>query len=305
MFSITDFKGLHVPFFIVLQSEELHGQDRIFFLPVHSPKVLQANIENAFFSVRYNCFLCLMQGWFRAVWRFIYFAISTLWSIAGFFVDLLLGKSRTQAGIRQRRRWLNHIPKRMGIRLRLEGTPHTGPCLYVGNHISYIDPVIVLMHTDANVVAKAEVARWPLIGYGAYIVGTIFVKRDEKDSRLATAQTIRDALMRGISILVFPEGTTTAGPEPMPFRPRSFDAALEAGVPVQPIAIIYDCPEAAFIGEDTFLPHFFKLFRLKYIRGRVAFGPLLYAGDTMTQAHGWIRDQQSTYQLNSAAHDPA
>jgi len=143
---------------------------------------------------------------------------------------------------------------------------------------------------DADVVAKSEISKWPLIGYGASIVGTIFVKRDQKTSRHKTATAIREALESKKSILVFPEGTTSAGPQTLPFRPRSFEAATLAGVPVQPVAIYYDSPLVAFVGDHTFLPHFFRLFRMKEIHGKVTFGPLLYGDDTCEQSYQWIND---------------
>jgi 1-acyl-sn-glycerol-3-phosphate acyltransferase len=213
-----------------------------------------------------------------------------MFGIAGFFWAVLRGKSKEEAGPRLRRWWLSHVPWKLGLHMELRGEPYKGTCLYVGNHITYIDPVVVLTHVDANVVAKAEVSRWPLLGYGASIVGTIFVKREEKNSRTETAKAIREALENKISILVFPEGTTSAGPATLPFRPRSFDAAFLAGVPVQPVAIHYDSPSVAYIGNHTFLPHFFRLFRMKEIHGTVEFGPTLYGEDTCERARQWIND---------------
>jgi 1-acyl-sn-glycerol-3-phosphate acyltransferase len=246
-----------------------------------------------------------MMGRIRSIWRFLYFAFSTIGGIIRFNLSVFWGVPKEIAGPRLRKRWLSHVPHQMGVRMQVEGTPHPGPCLYVGNHVTYIDPIVTLMHVDANVVAKAEVLDWPLVGSGAQIVGTIFVKRDEKDSREATAIAIREALKSGTSILVFPEGTTSAGPLPMTFRPRSFAAAHLAGVPVQPIAIYYESPLIPYIGDDTFLPHFFRIFRLKYIRGRIAFGPPLYGEDTCVTARQWIVDAQSRYVQTPIANDPA
>jgi 1-acyl-sn-glycerol-3-phosphate acyltransferase len=240
--------------------------------------------------------LCLMQGWLRAIWRFLYFVFSTLWSIVALTFYFLTGMDKKKAGHRVRRQWLNHIPRAMGLQLKVIGTPAQQPCLFVGNHISYVDPICVLMYVDANVVAKAEVKRWPLVGYGAHLVGTLFVKREEKSSRHETALAIQTALQNKDSILVYPEGTTTAGPGTLPFKPRSFDAAQLAAVPVQPIAIIYDSSAVAFIGKDTFLPHFFRMFRMKKITGRIAFGPLLYGENTAAQAEEWINRTQASDQ---------
>lgn len=240
-------------------------------------------------------FLCLMQGWLRSIWRFLHFVISTFRSLVALLFLHFFGKNKKEGAIRIRRKWLGRIPGPMGIQMRKEGEVTKETCLFVSNHISYVDPICILFYADAQVVAKAEVKHWPLIGYGANLVGTIFVKRDEKTSRHETAQAIREALMSGESILVFPEGTTTAGPQTLSFKPRSFLTAFEAGVPVQPIAIMYDSPRIAFIGNDTFIPHFFKMFRLPYITGRIAFGPLLYGEHTAEEAEKWINDQQKSY----------
>ena len=206
---------------------------------------------------------------------------------------VILGKPKKVAGTRLRQRWLSHVPAMMGMDMKVEGIPYKGTCLYVSNHIGYIDPFVILVHVEANVVAKAEILKWPLIGLGGYMVGTIFVKREEKSSRQETVMAIRTALEEGTSILIFPEGTTSAGPGTLPFRPRAFEAALLAGVPVQPIAIKYESPLVAFIGNHTFIPHFFRLFRLKSITGRVTFGPLLHGTETCEASRQWIEETQS------------
>jgi 1-acyl-sn-glycerol-3-phosphate acyltransferase len=233
----------------------------------------------------------------------MYFGFSTSFGIAGFFWKVLWGTPKEVAGPKLRRWWLSHVPWKLGLHMELKGDPYQGTCLYVGNHIAYIDPIVILTHVDANVVAKAEVSKWPLVGYGASIVGTIFVKRDQKSSRLETAIAIREALENNISILVFPEGTTSAGPATLPFRPRSFEAAHLAGMPVQPVAIYYDSPKVAFVGNHTFLPHFFSLFRMKEIHGKVTFGPLLYGTDTCDKAHQWINETMMSEVSTPVGHE--
>ena len=240
-----------------------------------------------------------MDGWILALGRFFYFAISTIIHIVGFLLAILFGKSKKYAGARLRRRWLSHVPQKVGIEMELKGQPYRGTCLYVANHIGYIDPFVILMHVEANVVAKAEIRSWPLVGIAGYLAGTLFVKREKKSSRHAVANAIRKALEEGVSILVFPEGTTSAGPGTLPFRPRSFSAAHHAHVPVQPVAILYEDPRVAFIDDDTFLPHFFKLFRLKKIKGRVFFGPLLRGDNTAIEAREWIDSVQSPQLIKS------
>jgi 1-acyl-sn-glycerol-3-phosphate acyltransferase len=195
---------------------------------------------------------------------------------------------------------LKTVPPRLGIISNVTGTPFNMPCLYVANHISYIDPVIILSYINAFVVAKAEVLRWPLVGLASKIVGTIFVNRQHKSSRLKTALTIREALERGNSILVFPEGTTTKGNATLAFRPRSFESAWLASVPVQPIAIQYAQDEAAFVGDDSFIPHFFRLFRAKEIPVKITFGPVINSSTASQDSKEWIDTVLAPYHSHAA-----
>jgi 1-acyl-sn-glycerol-3-phosphate acyltransferase len=66
------------------------------------------------------------------------------------------------------------------MKMKVEGHPYHGTCLYVANHIGYIDPFVILVHVKASVVAKAEILNWPLVGLGGQMSGTIFVKRGGK-----------------------------------------------------------------------------------------------------------------------------
>ena len=185
----------------------------------------------------------------------------------------------------------------MGIRILVIGHAEKEPCLFVANHISYLDPIIILMHIEADVVAKSEVKRWPLIGLAGTLVGTIFVNRHQKSSRQLTAEVIYGALKNGKSILIFPEGTTTRGNVILPFRPRSFEAARSAKVPVQPVMIRYEQTSAAFVDDQTFIPHFFTLFRKKRIQAIVTFGPVFADGNTCEASHAWMQAHLSPHTL--------
>lgn len=243
-----------------------------------------------------------MQRFLRVWGRFFFFAFYTLYAIMRYFFYRIGGKEPDEAAFLLRRAWLNRIPGVMGFKMKMEGQPYQGTCLYVGNHVSYVDPVAIMIHVDARVVAKAEVKKWPLLGFGAGLVGTIFVDRDHKDSRSATAEAIHDALKKGISILVFPEGTTTDGRSTIPFRPRSFLAAEKAEKPVQPISLHYDLDEVAYIGVDTFIPHFLRLFKNKNITGRIEFGPLLNGPDSCQRAQSWIDNSLTLYDSRYKSH---
>jgi 1-acyl-sn-glycerol-3-phosphate acyltransferase len=79
----------------------------------------------------------------------------------------------------------------------------------------------------------------------------------------------------GVSILVFPEGTTSFGHDVLPFSRGAFGVARLMRVPVVPVTIRYHCPEACWVGNDSLLPHALKLHRLDPVGADLFFGPPL------------------------------
>lgn len=133
-----------------------------------------------------------------------------------------------------------------------------GPALIVANHVSYLDPIVILPHCPAIPVAKAEVREWPVIGNIAEALGAVFVARRDRASRVRALLRIHKLLASGVSVLNFPEGTTTRGDYVQPFLRGSFGIAQRLGVPVVPVAIRYRDPEMAWFGGSSFLPHYLR-----------------------------------------------
>jgi 1-acyl-sn-glycerol-3-phosphate acyltransferase len=135
-------------------------------------------------------------------------------------------------------RWWSRVLMRIfGLRSVRIGTPLPDPVLFVANHTSWID--IELLHSQraACFVAKAEIARWPLVGWLAASGGTIFHRRGSNHSLAAVMQTMVERLRGGRSVAVFPEGGTGHNGVLKVFHARIFQAALDAPVPVQPVAL--------------------------------------------------------------------
>ncbi|HTJ45334.1 MAG TPA: lysophospholipid acyltransferase family protein [Kofleriaceae bacterium] len=143
-----------------------------------------------------------------------------------------------------------------GLRVAVIGALPDEPCVLVANHLSYLDPIVVGAQLGCFALAKREVASWPVIGPAASQLGAIFVDRACVHSRAAALLGSIRALRAGVPVLNFPEGTTTDGRALLPFAPGIFGAARIAAVPVVPIAITYGTPRAAWIGGETFLPHY-------------------------------------------------
>jgi 1-acyl-sn-glycerol-3-phosphate acyltransferase len=139
----------------------------------------------------------------------------------------------------------------LGVELRWRGSAPRPGSLLVANHVSWLDVVALLAVAPVRLVAKHDVRAWPAVGALAALTGSIFVDRSRPKRLPGTVAEVAAALRAGRSVAVFPEGTTFCGAERGRFRPAVFQAAVDAGAPVMPIAIRYASPHAAFVGDDT------------------------------------------------------
>jgi 1-acyl-sn-glycerol-3-phosphate acyltransferase len=119
------------------------------------------------------------------------------------------------------------------------------PIVYVSNHTSWLDILVLGGRLEACFIAKEEVAGWPLIGWIAKLGRTVYVRRQ----RTSTARERDDMLARltsGDNLILFPEGTTSDGSRVMPFRSAFMSIAEAPSAPggrppwVQPVSVVYD-----------------------------------------------------------------
>lgn len=153
----------------------------------------------------------------------------------------------------------------LGLRISARGHFSDRPVLYVCNHISWSDIPVLGGMVPLRFLSKAEVGRWPVIGWLAEQAGTLFIQRGSGKAG-HTRQEIAHTLGQGQSVLVFPEGTTTPGITVLPFHGRLLHAAADAGVDIQPVSIGYvrdGRPDhlAPFIGDDEFQHHLVRMLR--------------------------------------------
>lgn len=165
----------------------------------------------------------------------------------------------------------------LGFRVRQQGQAASGPVLFISNHISWSDIPILGGTAPLRFLSKAEVGKWPVIGWLAHQAGTLFIQRRSGKSGLSR-QEIANTLRQGQSVLVFPEGTTTAGLTVLPFHQRLLWASADAGVSIQPISIGYlrdGQPDhlAPFIGDDEFTSHLTRLLHKPAVEVGVIYHP--------------------------------
>lgn len=151
--------------------------------------------------------------------------------------DAVMRDGREPVVHRLQRAWSRRLLAIFGMRARRFGQPLADPVLFVANHTSWLDIELVHSQRAACFVAKAEIAHWPLVGWMAACGGTIFHRRGNNHSLAAVMQIMVERLHEGRSVAVFPEGGTSADGVPGVFHARIFQAALDAGVAVQPVAL--------------------------------------------------------------------
>ena len=123
-----------------------------------------------------------------------------------------------------KQKWAAAIMRDFGYRVTVSGTaPLPKPLILVGNHISYLDIMLLMsVHPDIVFVAKKEVAGWPIIGPAAARVGTVFVDRAAKNDGGKKRSQVAEALKKNnTQVVVFPSGTTSL----IDRRPRRSPAA--------------------------------------------------------------------------------
>ena len=159
------------------------------------------------------------------------------------------------------------------LHLRVIGEPvGDRAALFISNHVSWVDIVVIGSIVPVAFVAKREVASWLLVGITAKIQRTVFVDRTRRHQTSDAVNQIVERLAGGTSVVLFAEGTSSDGNRVLPFRSALVGAVKEAGqraehgILIQPMSICYTDqhgipmgrqhrPLVAWYGDLEFMPH--------------------------------------------------
>ena len=177
--------------------------------------------------------------------------------------------------------WSRQLLNIFGLKFKVingDYLPKSGGYLIAANHISWIDIASIHSFLPCRFVAKSEVAGWPVFGWMAKQTGTLFIRRDNKRHGKEIAKQLEDLLPKE-PICIFPEGTSTAGDQVLPFKTNLFESAAQTQVQTFPMAIRYRnanqeySDATAFIGDMTLIDSITKMLRAKAITVELIFAP--------------------------------
>lgn len=210
--------------------------------------------------------------WARAIARGVIWGLVLLTGLVALLVLRLI--ERPIHGLaRPWTPWITQMVCRMslpilGMGYRVSGRPMNKIGAVVANHGSWLDIFALNACQRVYFVSKAEVARWPGIGWLARATGTVFIRRDPREARAQT-ELFEARIRAGHHLLFFPEGTSTDACRVLPFKSTLFQAFyahdLDKVMKIQPVSVIYRAPEGAdprfygWWGDMGFGPHLVKV----------------------------------------------
>jgi len=176
--------------------------------------------------------------------------------------------------------WLQRHSRRLlrvlHVQLRADG-PVPAPGFLVANHLSYLDIPVLAAVAPCVFVAKREVRGWPLFGWFARMAGTVFVDRERRTDAGRAVAAMRALAGRGVTVVLFPEGTSSDGRAVLPFK----SALLEplTGEPACAVAHLRyaladgdPADEVCYWRDMTLLPHLVNLLTKEVVAAELRSG---------------------------------
>jgi lyso-ornithine lipid O-acyltransferase len=236
----------------------------------------------------------------RLVRRFLFFVFYTTYIVAEVWLRSVLMRGGIQTAMRIRSRWARNLLKGVGMKISVEGEAPQYPCIVVANHRSYVDPLFMLKDMAGYPVAKAEIADWPVLGYGSRLAGILFVYRSDASSRVKTIRAIQKVLSEGYPVIIFPEADTSDLPGTLPFKRAVFEVAARSKTPVVPVALCFENVLDCWVTQESFLSHAFRRFDEASIGVRICYGAALRSEDAgwlQTESRAWIEERLAEYPM--------
>jgi 1-acyl-sn-glycerol-3-phosphate acyltransferase len=208
-------------------------------------------------------------------------------------------------------RWSIRLLRIFGIEMMAKN-PNILPSnsfLLCSNHISWMDIHVINALYPIRFVAKSEVEGWPVFGWMAKQLGTVFIKRDSSRHAHLVVGGLAKTLSSE-SVCIFPEGTSTDGASVRPFKPNLFESAVMAQAPVYSLAIRYLAKDTgkrsnvpAFVGDMGLLESMGQILKSRNLIVELTFFPPPGTAPEMPSDRKWLalhsHEQISRYLMGS------
>jgi len=190
--------------------------------------------------------------------------------------------------------WRGLLLTAFSVHIEWHGDLPEAPSILMGNHRSYLDVLMLPTNFPFVYVGKIEVRQWPFIGWGGRALETVWVDRSNAHSRNNVRVQVKERLTHNKAVCLFPESTTTAGPELLPFKPGMFKTAADNGFPITAIAMEYETSDMAWVGDSLFFPHLVRTLGKKEYKVKVGIRQTkIYhnATEAVEDTHQWIQEK--------------
>ena len=168
-------------------------------------------------------------------------------------------------------RWVEDLTYSMNTELNVTGNIMSESGIFVSNHISWLDTIILSHIQPISFIARHDLEHWPLLGTFTKRMQSVYIDRQNKFHAYRSIPALEERLREGRSVHIFPESTTSDGSAVLPFYPMFFEAAVRTGKKVQAVAIQYTdgrgnrLVEPAYINDDHFFDTLERILRVKKV----------------------------------------
>ena len=202
-------------------------------------------------------------------------AVHGFWTIKTLFPKLEQAEREVRVQV-----WAGQMLRIVGIELEVKGSaPAWGPVLLVANHISWLDILVMHAARHCRFVSKSDVKGWPFVSTLADGAGTLYIERESRRDAHRVVGQMAERLRAGDILAVFPEGTTGDGITLKHFHANLIQAAIEASVPVQPVALKFiDAASGAlsfapsYVDDETLIGSIWRTLTASGLKAVVTFG---------------------------------
>jgi len=234
-----------------------------------------------------------------AIVRGILLILGMVFCLLGYAITRIFWKHTRTSGLKLRKFYIKYLAfPILNLKVELVGKPIDTPALYICNHRSFADPVVMSKYLNAFVIAKAEIANYPVINKGAEVTGIIWVQRTDKDSRANARKEFVEVVKGGHNILVYPEGTISLTKRTLPFKKGTFLGAAKEGLTVVPIALEYRSDKDLWRIHNI-VGQYLNAFGKWKTETKLTFGPPMKMEDGALLAdkcESWVNDELARMQ---------